>query len=134
MQKIGIKADAMEAIVKMAEVKLDGTYVDWNDPAQVEAVSGGNIETLKWLKSSAGFHSNWFQRGPLRSGAIEKSRAVLGVNSRDAEKFALEWFASKRNEGDAIWKRRSDIKHGNSATKGTQLNELKKELPSRPYF
>ena len=128
MQKIGIKADAMEAIVKMAEVKLDGTYVDWNDPAQVEAVSGGNIETLKWLKSSAGFHSNWFQRGPLRSGAIEKSRVVLGVNSRDAEKFALEWFASKRNEGDAIWKRRSDIKHGNSATKGTQLNELKKEL------
>jgi len=128
MQKIGIQASSIEAIVSMAELKSDDTYLDWNVSAQVDAVTQGNIETLKWLKASVGYHSNWFQRGPLRTGAIQKSRVVLGVDSRAAEKFALEWFASKRNEGDAIWKRRNDVKHGNSFKFGTQLGELKKEL------
>ena len=128
MEDLGLSLGAISSLCRNAEVGLDGCYPDWNAEGENRHTWFDlHSSTTKWLQSSAGYHSRWFQRGPLRVGYVENSRAVLGLSERDALKFGLQWFASKRDEAHALKKHRDDVKHANRDP-ALDLGELKARL------
>ena len=129
MKELELSADAIVSFVSNAEVKADGTYPDWNDEADV-ALHFNELEnvTTKYLQTGKGYWSHWFQRGPLPCGLIENSKAALGVNSKQAEKFARRWFESKRAEAADLWERRNNLKHKSNEANFALLGELRLKL------
>ena len=130
MENLGISLRAIQSICKNAEINSAGVYPDWNAGEEAQhSWFDLHCETTKWLRSGAGFNSRWFQRGPLKSGYVENSQAILGVNERVALKFGLQWFASKRDEAHALKKHRDDVKH-NKQDASVDLGLLKTKLRS----
>jgi len=134
IKELGFSEDAAAAIVANAEIKKDGTYPDWND----EQFDFELIESpvTKWLQKGRGFWSHWFQRGLLPSGFLENSRGLLGITSKQAKKFGVQWLDSKRCEAHDLWERRNNIKHDSSdatALLGELRQTLKKLVLSRRH-
>ena len=125
LNDLKLDEQAVLSIISNAELSDDGTYPDWNQTHCWELRSNA---TTKWLMSGAGFHSHWFQRGPLNAGYLKAPRLVLGCNDKTAKKFGILWFGSKRDEADALWKKRNTLKHFKQARGELSLRELQIEL------
>jgi hypothetical protein len=90
----------------------------------------------KWLQKGRGYWSHWFQRGLLPSGFLENSRGLLGITSKQAKKFGVQWLDSKRCEAHDLWERRNNTKHDSSdatALLGELRQTLKKLVLSRRH-
>jgi len=126
MIELGLSDSAIVSFRDNYELQDDGTYPDWN--SGTFDWKHEEVATTSLLQTGKCCHSHWFQRGPLMSGFLEQSRAVLGVQEKKAAKFCLQIMNFKRIEADEIWQRRNDSKHRGSEVEARQFGEIRLEL------